>query len=74
MSDEKLGPIEPLKMQFPVPPVCTAHWEPQDWETWIRLHGSPEPLTLRYRFGPFDAVGRNAAGELVYRLNTDGEV
>jgi hypothetical protein len=75
MQSEQLGPIEPRKMRFPVPPVSTAFWEPADWDRWVATYGELEPLVLRFRnTGEWHAVGRNDKGELVYRLNTNGEV
>jgi len=74
MGDEQLGPIEPRQMRFPVPPVCTAQWDQDAWEKWIAAYGVPEPLVIKTAIGDRHAVGRNAQGELVYRLNTEGEV
>jgi hypothetical protein len=74
MSDEQLGPIEPRKVFFPVPPVCTAQWEEKDWDTWIAKYGVRESLVLKTAMGLRHAVGRNAQGDLVYRLNTEGDV
>ena len=67
--------IEPRRVSFPVPPVCTQFWEPEDWERWIAKYGVLEPLTLRCRHaGTWHAVGRNEHGDLVYRITTEGEV
>lgn len=74
MSDEPLGPVEPRKMRFPVPPVGTHFWEQKDWDAWVAKYGVPEPLTIKNWWGEYTAVGRNDKGELVYRLNTEGEV
>lgn len=74
MSDEQLGPIEPRQIRFPVPPACTAQWDQDAWDKWIAAYGVPEPLVIETAIGRRHAVGRNAKGELVYRLNTEGEV
>ncbi len=74
MSDEQLGPIEPRKVFFPVPPVSTQFWEQKDWDAWIAQYGVRESLVLKTAFGERHAVGRNAKGDLVYRLNTEGDV
>jgi hypothetical protein len=71
---EQLGPIEPLKVFFPVPPVPTHHWEEKDWDAWIAKYGVRESLVMKTAMGERHAVGRNAQGDLVYRLNTAGEV
>jgi len=73
MADEQLGPIEPLRWRYPVPPVCTAQWTEDDWQRWAEAEGSREPLTIKTAFGVRRAVGRNAKGDLVYRLNVEGE-
>lgn len=74
MEDDELRPIGELKFRFPVPPVGTHYWEQADWDTWIAQYGVREPLVLRYSWGVCRAIGRNAQGDLVYRVNTNGDV
>jgi hypothetical protein len=48
--------------------VSTAEWTPEDWQTWERAHGVPEPLVLNTRnLGRWEAVGRNSDVVIVYR-------
>jgi hypothetical protein len=73
MAEDHLGPIEPRRWRYPAPPVCTAQWDETDWQRWAEMYGSLEPLTIKTAFGVRRAVGRNVHGELVYRLNVEGE-
>ena len=52
----------------------SAQWDQDAWDKWVAAYGVLEPLVLKTAFGDRHAVGRNSKGELVYRLNTDGEV
>ncbi len=69
-----MGPVEPRKVWFPVPPVSTSQWEQEDWDKWIEKYGVAEPLVRKTAWGTFHAVGRDHRGELLYRLNTDGDL
>lgn len=61
-------PIDPLRRSFPVPQAFTDQWTPDDWTRWAATHGRSEPTKLVTRtMGVWSAVGRNAAGELLYR-------
>lgn len=61
-------PLHPLRVSFPPPPVCTAMWEQADWDRWIATHGVTEPLAIEsLAVGRMAAVGRNSAGEILYR-------
>ncbi len=61
-------PIHPLRRSFPVPGCFTDQWTPDDWSRWAAAHGVDEPLVMKTRhLGTWAAVGRNAAGELLYR-------
>lgn len=73
METDSLRPIGDLKVRFPVPPVGTQYWEEQDWAAWIEKYGVREPMVLRYSWGEYHAVGRNADGHLVYRIKTNGD-
>lgn len=63
-------PVELSKARkFPVPPVCTAAWTPEDWQRWEDAHGVPvEPEIIRTKYiGTWVAHERGADGVLLYR-------
>lgn len=66
-------PLHPLRVSYPVPGVCTAQWEQADWDRWIAANGVAEPLTIESSaIGRMVAVGRNSAGEILYRQEHPG--
>jgi hypothetical protein len=44
-----------VNLRFPVPPVCTALWTPNDWLRWIEAHGLPAnpPEEIQTPFGVY---------------------
>jgi hypothetical protein len=51
---------------YPIPPVCSAHWTPDDWAR--TAHRTCEPLVVDLCGAPWVATGeRNAHGALLYR-------
>lgn len=73
-------PIYPLRTSkhYPVPPVCTAAWTEEDWER-TAVHVTESETIETVVADPWNgteirrlhrAVGRNAAGELLYGPGT----
>ncbi len=51
---------------YPVPPVCSVSWTPEDWKRMSRV--VTEPLTIDYLGVAWVATGeRNSQGQLLYR-------
>ena len=61
-------PVYPLRVTkcYPVPPVCTVHWTPEDWER--TAYYVTEPATLDVFGETWHACGRTAGGTLLYSL------
>lgn len=52
---------------YPVPPVCTVYWTEADWAKVARV--VTEPRTIEALGFTWIAVGRNAAGALLYAID-----
>lgn len=64
-------PVYPLRRTkcYPVPPVCTAFWTPEDWER-TAYYVTEQDVLDTPNMGRWIAIGRDADGTLVYSKDT----